>query len=209
MLDRTNGKSLISEAFVPANWVKGYDDRGQPIPDPDKEPKPDGVLVTGGVGTNWQAPSYDPDTRPVLRQLARSDGRLLSDDARKIRRRLGRPRFLPFVKIDAQSHRRANRQDPLDGRHRGRGGQSGILSTAGHLVFTADSSSSLVALDDATGKILWHTYPGGSLGTGPMTYELDGRQYVVYAVDGVVYGFALPLSIAGAAPPAPACSIAP
>jgi PQQ-dependent dehydrogenase (methanol/ethanol family) len=62
VLDRTNGKSLISESFVPANWVKGYDDRGQPIPDPDKEPKPDGVLVTGGVGTNWQAPSYDPET---------------------------------------------------------------------------------------------------------------------------------------------------
>ena len=60
VLDRTNGKALISEAFVPANWVKGYDDRGEPIPDPEKEPKPDGVLVTGGVGTNWQAPSYDP-----------------------------------------------------------------------------------------------------------------------------------------------------
>jgi len=73
----------------------------------------------------------------------------------------------------------------------GRGGQSGILSTAGHLVFTADSSSSLVALDDATGKVLWHTYPGGGLGSGPMTYELDGRQYVVYPVDGVVYAFAL------------------
>jgi hypothetical protein len=35
-------------------------------------------------------------------------------------------------------------------------------------------------------------YPGGSFGTGPMTYELDGRQYVVFSVDGVVYGFALP-----------------
>ena len=115
VLDRTNGKALISEAFVPANWVKGYDDRGQPIPDPDKEPKPDGVLVTGGVGTNWQAPSYDPEHGAFLRQFARNDGRLLPDHARKIRRRLGRPRFLPWVEIDAQSHRCADGKNPLDG----------------------------------------------------------------------------------------------
>ena len=35
-------------------------------------------------------------------------------------------------------------------------------------------------------------YPGGTLNTGPETYELDGRQYVVYSVDSVVYGFTLP-----------------
>ena len=74
----------------------------------------------------------------------------------------------------------------------GRGGQSGILSTAGHLVFTADSSSSLVALDAASGQVLWHMYPGGGLATGPMTYQLDGRQSLVYPVDGVIYAFALP-----------------
>jgi alcohol dehydrogenase (cytochrome c) len=74
----------------------------------------------------------------------------------------------------------------------GRGGQSGILSTAGHVIFTADNSANLIALDSATGKLLWHMYPGGGLGTGPMTYELDGRQYVVFPVDGVVYAFALP-----------------
>ena len=110
----------------------------------------------------------------------------------KIGRRLGRPRFLPLVEIDAQSDRRSVRQNSLDGRHGRPWRAAGILSTAGRLVFTADSSSSLVALDAATGKVLWHMYPGGSLGTGPMTYELDGRQYVVYPVDGVVYAFALP-----------------
>jgi alcohol dehydrogenase (cytochrome c) len=74
----------------------------------------------------------------------------------------------------------------------GRGGQSGILTTAGHLLFTSDDAANLVGLDAATGKVLWHMYPGGGMGTGPMTYELDNRQYVVFPVDGVVYGFALP-----------------
>ena len=60
------------------------------------------------------------------------------------------------------------------------------------MFFTADRSGNLVALDVATGKTLWHMYPGGTLNTGAETYELDGRQYVVFPVDGVVYGFALP-----------------
>src|SRR5208282_832378 len=73
----------------------------------------------------------------------------------------------------------------------GRGGFTGILTTAGHLLFTADSAGNLVALDPATGKTLWHMYPGGTLGTAPMTYELDGRQYLVMPVDGVIFAFAL------------------
>jgi acido-empty-quinoprotein group A len=191
VLDRTNGKSLISEAFVPANWVKGYDDRGQPIPDPDKEPKPDGVLVTGGVGTNWQAPSYSPQTGLFYVNSRETMGVFyLTMPGKSAEGWAGRDFFLGsksmLKAIDVQTGKVRWTADTL-----GRGGQSGILSTAGGLVFTADSSSSLVALDAATGKVLWHMYPGGSLGTGPMTYELDGRQYVVYPVDGVIYAFAL------------------
>jgi acido-empty-quinoprotein group A len=191
LLDRSNGQALISEAFVPANWVKGYDDRGQPIPDPAKEPKPDGVLVTGGVGTNWQAPSYDPDTGLFYVNSREAMGVFyLTMPGKSAEGWAGRDFFLAsksmLKAIDVQTGKVRWMADT-----RGRGGQSGILSTAGHLVFTADSSANLVALDDATGRVLWHMYPGGSLGTGPMTYELDGRQYVVYPVDGVVYGFAL------------------
>lgn len=192
VLDRTNGKALISESFVPANWVKGYDDRGQPIPDPDKEPKADGVLVTGGVGTNWQAPSYDPDTGLFYVNSRETMGVFyLTMPGKSAEGWAGRDFFLSsksmLKAIDVQTGKIRWTADT-----QGRGGQSGILSTAGHLVFTADSSSSLVALDAATGKVLWHMYPGGGLGSGPMTYELDGRQYVVYPVDGVIYAFALP-----------------
>jgi acido-empty-quinoprotein group A len=192
VLDRTNGKALISEAFVPANWVKGYDDRGQPIPNPDKEPKPDGVLVTGGVGTNWQAPSYDPDTGLFYVNSRETMGVFyLTLPGKMAEGWAGRDFFLGsksmLKAIDVQTGKIRWTADT-----EGRGGQSGILSTAGHLVFTADMSGNLVALDAATGKVLWHMYPGGSLGTGPMTYELDGRQYIVFPVDGVIYAFALP-----------------
>jgi acido-empty-quinoprotein group A len=192
VLDRTNGKALISESFVPANWVKGYDDRGQPIPDPDKEPKPDGVLVTGGVGTNWQAPSYDPQTHLFYVNSRETMGVFyLTMPGKSAEGWAGRDFFLGsksmLKAIDVQTGKIRWTADTL-----GRGGQSGILSTAGGLVFTSDMSANLVALDAATGKTLWHMNPGGAFGTGPMTYELDGRQYVVFPVDGVVYAFALP-----------------
>lgn len=47
-------------------------------------------------------------------------------------------------------------------------------------------------LDPATGKTLWHVNAGGSMESSPMTYELDGRQYVVEGVQGVLYAWALP-----------------
>ena len=192
ILDRATGKSLISEAFVPANWVKGYDDRGQPIPDPGKEPQPDGVLVTGGVGTNWQAPSYSPDTGLFYVNSRETMGIFyLTMPGKSAEGWAGRDFFLGsksmLKAIDVQTGKTRWTADT-----EGRGGQSGILSTAGHLVFTADMSGNLVALESSTGKVLWHMYPGGSFGTGPITYVLDRRQYVLFPVDGVVYAFALP-----------------
>lgn len=192
VLDRTNGKALISEAFVPANWVGSYNSRGEPIPRADKEPQPDGVLVSGGVGTNWQAPSYDPQTSLFYVNSRETMGVFyLTMPGKSAEGWAGRDFFLGsksmLKAIDVQTGKTRWTADT-----EGRGGQSGILSTAGGLVFTADMSGNLVALDAASGKVLWHMYPGGSFGSGPMTYELDSRQYVVFPVDGIVYAFALP-----------------
>ena len=70
---------------------------------------------------------------------------------------------------------------------------AGILTTAGHLLFTADNSGNLLALDPATGKTLWHLNVGAQLVASPMTYQLDGRQYLIVPVQDNVYAFALPL----------------
>ncbi|HKV04251.1 MAG TPA: acido-empty-quinoprotein group A [Candidatus Acidoferrales bacterium] len=192
VLDRTNGKSLISEAFVHANWVQGYDDRGQPIPRRDKEPQPDGVLVSGGVGTNWQAPSFAPDTGLFYVNSREAMGVFyLTMPGKSAEGWAGRDFFLSsksmLKAIDYQTGKVRWTYETS-----GRGGTFGILTTAGRLLFTADNSQNLIALDSLTGKPLWHLYAGGPLSTAPMTYELDGRQYVVYPVDGVVYAFSLP-----------------
>ncbi len=69
---------------------------------------------------------------------------------------------------------------------------SGVLTTAGHLLFTGDGLGNLLALDPATGAELWHTRPGANLSNGPMTYEIGGKQYVAMAAADTMFVFALP-----------------
>ena len=69
---------------------------------------------------------------------------------------------------------------------------AGILTTAGRLLFTGDNSGNLLALNPANGETLWHLHMGGDLYASPMTYQLDGRQYLLVPIENILYAFALP-----------------
>ena len=79
-------------------------------------------------------------------------------------------------------------------RHRypGLGGNvgNGILATAGGLVFAGDAGGNLVAYNDATGKILWHSHIG-NVSNAPETYTLDGKQYILVAAGDTLFTFYL------------------
>jgi hypothetical protein len=64
LLDRTNGKNLVTTQYIPVNWAKGVDKTGVPIPDPAKMPQIDGALVSPNQGgaTNWPPPTFSPQT---------------------------------------------------------------------------------------------------------------------------------------------------
>ena len=70
------------------------------------------------------------------------------------------------------------------------GGGSGLLTTAGKLVFGGDNGGNLVAWDAVTGTPIWHTHIG-DVTNPPMTYMLDGRQYILVATTDTLYAFAL------------------
>ena len=72
------------------------------------------------------------------------------------------------------------------------GGLGGVLSTAGGLVFTSGFANNLVALHSDTGKVLWHTR-AGTMANSAMTYELDGKQYLVTPVEDTLYAWTLPV----------------
>ncbi|HLY60675.1 MAG TPA: acido-empty-quinoprotein group A [Terriglobia bacterium] len=201
LLDRATGESLLSAPYGPENWTARLNQRGEPIPKPEKEPRPEGALFEGS-GTNWWAPSFDPDTGLfyvnahhsfLVTYLTRDE----KDEASASDHQGGMDSPLwaedMLVAIDFQTGKiRWQRDRPVGTGQGSLSNGAGILTTAGHLLITGDDSGDLIALDPATGKSLWHLYAGGRLTGCPMTYELDGRQYILTAVDSVLYAWALP-----------------
>jgi alcohol dehydrogenase (cytochrome c) len=69
---------------------------------------------------------------------------------------------------------------------------AGVLSTRGGVLFAASSEGNLIALDSKTGKYLWRFQTGGTIASSPISYAVDGKQYVAVAAGNVLYSFALP-----------------
>ncbi len=69
---------------------------------------------------------------------------------------------------------------------------SGVLSTAGGLVFSGDAEGNFIAFDARSGKALWHFQTGSGTIAAPMSYALDGKQYIAIATGSSLYTFALP-----------------
>jgi alcohol dehydrogenase (cytochrome c) len=69
---------------------------------------------------------------------------------------------------------------------------AGVLTTDSGLTFTGDTHGNILALETSGGKTLWHSGTGAPMQTSPITYELDGRQYVVTGSGGVMFAWALP-----------------
>jgi alcohol dehydrogenase (cytochrome c) len=68
----------------------------------------------------------------------------------------------------------------------------GVLSTAGGVVFYGESSGAFAAVDAKTGHSLWHFDTSEAPKASPMTYTVDGRQYVAIASGANILSFALP-----------------
>jgi len=205
VLDRTNGKSLLSVPFGPVNWSLGLDKRGQPIPNPAKEPAPDGRLIAPDEGglTNYRAPSFDPRTGLFIVDAHPSWSIYFAKPAdgaygwagadygvwgkgviEAIDYQTGKIRWSHFVGED--------------------GSGAGVLTTDAGLTFTGDAYGNMLALDTANGKTLWHAGLGASMQTSPISYILDGRQYILSGGGGVLFAWALPEKLTGEPPRAAA-----
>ena len=68
----------------------------------------------------------------------------------------------------------------------------GLMSTAGNLVFYGDESGALAAVDAKTGKPLWHFHTNQPWRASPMTYMVDGKQYIAVAAAANILSFSLP-----------------
>jgi alcohol dehydrogenase (cytochrome c) len=201
VLDRTNGKFLAGTPFVKVNWASGLDAKGRPVPTPQPPGQPTWPGNQGG--TNWYSPSFSPRTglmyvsawedyasifrrEPATyvpgRNFAGGGSTPLTPVPGAPGIRIGRTTPInnwtdvvgngSVIALDPQTGERKwtfKQYDVTD---------SGILTTASDLLFTGGREGYFYALDARTGAELWKASLGGQIVNGPITYAIDGAQYV-------------------------------
>jgi alcohol dehydrogenase (cytochrome c) len=200
VLDRTTGKFLRATPFVDKiNWATGIDASGRPVLS-GRIPTAKGTYICPGVvgATNWFAPSYNPSTG-LFYVMAVEGCNLYFAAPRKFIK--GETYYNTGTKVPPGEH---NQKILLalsvaDGKtvwrypQVGRGDSwGGTMTTAGGLVFFADDSGSFEAVEAATGRPLWHFNTGQPMHASPMSYSVDGVQYVAIAAGSDIFTFALP-----------------
>jgi len=200
VLDRTDGKFLRATAFVEKlNWAKGVDGSGRPILS-GRIPTAEGTYICPGIdgATNWFSPSYNPDTGLFYVMALESCNEFLAKPKQFVR---GETYYDTGTKLSPNEHSQKVllALSVADGKpawrypQSGRGNSwAGTLTTATGLVFFGDDAGSLEAVDAANGHALWHFNTGQTFRASPMTYAVDGAQYVAIAGESEIFSFALP-----------------
>ena len=214
VLNRETGRFLSGRPFVQVNWAEGLDDSGRPI----ETPQPPGAPTYPGIqgGTNWYSPSYSPRTElfyiPAWENYATVFGGEPQEYAEGQSFIGGIPgAFRPVPDAptvpgltrgpintwtNAVGHGAVLAIDALTGEQRWKFEMtdvisSGVLTTASDLLFAGARSGYFQALNARTGKLLWRASLGGQIVNGPMTYEVDGTQYVAVIAGNSLSTFAL------------------
>ena len=198
-LDRVTGEFLLGEPYAKQTWAVGLDSNGRPIRVPDTAPTPEGTLVSPPVvgGTNWFSPAFSPRTELFYVQAYDGEDVYYKRDEEYVEgdRYTGGGFQRPLPVENYESAIRAI--DPRTGDVRWEyqvqpRSTAGVLATAGDLVFSGSVDGWFYALDAATGDPLWNVAVGARVHSAPMTYAVDGRQYVTIAAGNVVFTFGMP-----------------
>ena len=199
LIDRTTGKLIFSRPYAKTTWSVAKDEEGRPLATKESSPTLEGREVCPGAAgaTNWMSPTYDPQTR-LFYVTAREQCDIFSTAPQENEPGHAYYGSAYFPSSDAEPYWGALRAiDPLTGEEQWEfkhitPSWSGVLSTEGGLVFTGDSEGNFIALDAKTGKALWHFQMGGAVVAAPMTYAMDGKQFVAIAAGSALFVFALP-----------------
>jgi quinohemoprotein ethanol dehydrogenase len=189
VLDRASGELISAEPFVEVTWAKGVDKKtGRPIEDPTVRYKDSAAIMKPGpLGAhNWQPMSYNPETGLVY--IPAQDTLFVYSQDRKFQYKPGTwntgvdftlfkaplPQPLPGYLIA---------WDPVNQKERWRVPykdiwNGGTLTTAGNLVFQGTSDGRFVAYSADKGEKLWEVTVGTGVIASPVTYQIDGVQYV-------------------------------
>ena len=203
-LNRENGKFIYGKPFCEVTWTdrtKGVDgldaETGRPFVNPKAMPSEKGARVCPGAagGKEWNPMAYHPGTECAYVPVINNCAKFTSGKAFFIK---GQPYWgSSLTLIDNQASGSFKAIDVKTGKSKWEVATrspmvAGVLATGGGLVFTGDAEGFFTAYDADDGKILWSFQCGSGHHASPVTYTLDGRQYIAVCVGwgGWVAGFA-------------------
>lgn len=200
VLDRTTGEFITGQPFAKQTWAKGLDDKGRPMVLPNTDPTPEGnyVCPDAGGAANWGAPSFDPATRLFYVSVKETCATYTSVDkvpepgagftggGAEVDPKIGEPGFIRALEAATGKLRWSF---PLQTGS----SATGNLATGGGVLFAASEDGNLIALDSRTGRLLWHYQTGARIVSSPISYAVEGRQYIAIASQSALFTFALPL----------------
>ena len=190
VLDRTTGEHLVTSKFgLVNNWASGLDEKGQPKRNPNKDATIAGSLVNSDV-TNYPPPTFSPLTGLfyVHEQNSMRISYLMEPDPRGsmgLGGTSGGANLSWGTNIVAIDYKTGK----ISWRKEINGGSTGLLSTAGGLLFLSNNPN-VEAWDSATGKGLWYSQIGG-ISSPPETFLLDGKQHLLATGPGALCLFVL------------------
>ena len=203
VLDRETGEFLHATSFAKQTWAERIDENGRPIRIPGMLPSKEGVWVYPDVGgaANWYSPTYSPKSN--LFYLMAFDGAAEYSITENPKYSKGLPftggtggsnEYEEHVNPDYVSAVRALK--PTTGElvweYRVQPkSTSGLLSTAGNVVFGGTKAGNFFALDATTGKELWRLDIGGWVHAAPITYTVEGEQRISIAAGSALFTFGL------------------
>ncbi len=194
--DRANGELIVAKPFVRTTWAEEIGPDGRPVLIAGNTPNDEGSFTCpdSSGGTNWMSPSFNPSTGLLYvttREVCATYYGWSQDFVEGL---------AYFAGTSERSGPRAygalRAIDPLTAEVKWEykyfsPSMAGTLSTDGGLVFGGDMDGNVMAFDARTGKNLWHFQTGASVWAAPVTYMLDGKQYVVIPSGTTLFAFAL------------------
>lgn len=185
VFDRTDGKLLLGKSFMrKMTWATGLDAKGRPIKDPKA------TQTCPDHATNWHSTVFSPTTRLYYVIATEKCTTNLLPGSWKTAPPPDQPgqKFLRALNIETGEIAWDIPQiGPADGKR-----YAGLLGTAGHLLFYGDASGYFIAADERTGQTRWNLPLNATIKTSPMSYAVNGKQFITIAVGANILTFSLP-----------------
>jgi PQQ-dependent dehydrogenase (methanol/ethanol family) len=185
VFDRTDGKLLLTEKFIRRmTWASGIGTDGRPLRLPDSD------ITCPEHATNWNGTAFSPVTRLYYVMALEKCQVKLTPGSWKRERPAEEPGKKYLRALDIETGKivwEIPEFGPTDGKR-----VAGVLATAGGIIFYGDPSGEFVAVDERDGKTLWRLPLNATIKTSPMTYTVDGEQFVAIAAGSNIVTFGLP-----------------